>query len=84
MDQFKEADIHSPDHYTAGGIEVIDYIRAKLTPEQYEGYLAGNIIKYISRYQHKGKDKDLKKADVYLKWLIEHVQYNKKEVSRIE
>jgi hypothetical protein len=24
--------VNSPDHYTAGGIETIDYLRAKLTP----------------------------------------------------
>jgi len=28
--------IHSPDHYTHGGIETIDFIKAKLTPEELE------------------------------------------------
>ena len=41
--------VNSPKHYTAGGIETIDFIKAKLTKEQYEGYLLGNIIKYSSR-----------------------------------
>lgn len=68
--------INHPDHYKAGGIETIDFIKAKLTPEQYEGYLAGNVIKYISRYRHKNGAEDLKKARVYLNWLIEEMEGN--------
>src|SRR6056297_1685231 len=44
---------HDPDHYKTGGIETIDYMRAKLTPEQMEGYLLGNIMKYLSRFGYK-------------------------------
>lgn len=33
-------------YYDAGGIETLDVIKAKLTPEQYQGYLQGNAIKY--------------------------------------
>lgn len=49
--------VNSPAHYTAGGIETIDFIKAKLTKEQYEGYLLGNIIKYSSRIGLKGEAK---------------------------
>jgi len=66
--------IHQPAHYKAGGIETIAYIKAKLTPEQYQGYLVGNVIKYISRYRHKNGVEDLKKARVYLDWLIEEME----------
>ncbi|MDF9296078.1 DUF3310 domain-containing protein [Geobacillus stearothermophilus] len=62
--------VNHPNHYTTGGIETYDYIAAKLTPEQLEGYLAGNIMKYISRYQHKNGVEDLKKARWYLEKLI--------------
>lgn len=58
-------------HYCQGDIETIDYIRDQLTPEQYEGYLRGQVIKYISRYPHKGGVDDLYKAQTYLGWLIE-------------
>lgn len=61
--------VNSPSHYTAGGIETIDYIKAKLTPEQYEGYLLGNVIKYTSRYQYKNGMEDLKKGSWYMKRL---------------
>lgn len=64
-------DATSPDHYKAGGIETIDYLRAKLTPEQFAGYCLGNVLKYCSRYQHKAGVEDLKKAQVYLGWLVE-------------
>ena len=63
--------INAPDHYTKGGIETIDYIKAKLTCEEYEGYLKGNVLKYLSREHNKGGLDDLKKARVYLDWLIE-------------
>lgn len=63
--------VNQPNHYTAGGIEVIEYIKAKLTPEQLKGYYVGNLLKYLSRADHKGGVEDYKKAQVYLKWLIE-------------
>ena len=48
--------VNSPPHYTSGGIETIDYIQAKLTPEEFNGYLKGNILKYGSRLGLKGND----------------------------
>jgi hypothetical protein len=61
----------NPNHYKFGGIETIDYISSKMTAEQFEGYLQGNIIKYISRYNHKNGIEDLHKAEWYLCRLIE-------------
>lgn len=62
--------INSPNHYTNGEIEVIDYIKDKLTDEQFEGYCIGNVLKYISRYRLKNGTEDLEKAAVYLRWAI--------------
>lgn len=60
------------DYYKVGGIEVIDYIKAKLTSEQYRGYLLGNIYKYSGRCQYKGEyEKDITKLSDYVKWLKE-------------
>lgn len=64
-------DITNPDHYKHGGIETIEYMKAKLTKEQFEGYLLGNLLKYVSRYRHKDGVNDLKKAKWYLERLIE-------------
>jgi NTP pyrophosphatase (non-canonical NTP hydrolase) len=61
--------VNKPKHYTSGKIEVIDYIKDKLTPEQYKGYLLGNVIKYTSRFQLKNGLEDLEKGRVYLDWL---------------
>lgn len=61
----------NPDHYKTGGIEVIEYMAAKMSKEQFEGYLLGNIIKYTSRFQHKNGLEDLRKAEWYLTKLIE-------------
>lgn len=57
-------------YYDAGGIEVIGIIRAKLTPEQYVGFLLGNVIKYATRLMHKGTpERDAEKVQVYSKLL---------------
>lgn len=67
----KDDKVNHPNHYTFGNIEVIDYIRDKMTPDEFQGYCMGNILKYISRHKHKNGVEDLKKAQVYLGWLIE-------------
>lgn len=64
--------VNHPPHYTTGGIETIDFIRAKLTPEQFKGYLLGNVIKYSSRIGHKGQEKqDAGKLNWYTKTLAD-------------
>ena len=45
--------VNHPAHYKVGGIETIDFIKAKLTPEEFKGYLLGNVLKYASRAGHK-------------------------------
>lgn len=50
--------VDGPEHYTAGGIESIDVMQAKMTPEQFEGFLLGNIMKYAHRFNHKGLKKE--------------------------
>jgi predicted DNA-binding transcriptional regulator AlpA len=54
--------VNRPAHYTTGGIETIDFIEAKKL-----GYNLGNVVKYITRADHKGnKLEDLRKAQWYL------------------
>lgn len=56
--------------YNAGSIECIDAIEAALTPEEFRGFLKGNVIKYAWRERHKGGAESMKKAQWYLaKWL---------------
>lgn len=59
-------------YYDRGGISTIDVIRSKLTPEQYEGFLLGNIIKYSLRSNFKGcKKQDANKIAEYAMWYNE-------------
>jgi len=70
-------------YYDAGGIETIDVIRAKLTPEQYIGYLLGNSIKYSLRMNFKAPDnslRDAKKAANYSAWLRDEIEHQEREV----
>jgi len=53
MEEPKADMVNHPPHYKVGGIEVIDFIKAKLTPEEFRGYLKGNVLKYTSRAGHK-------------------------------
>jgi len=55
------------DHYSKLAIQPVTYINANGL-----NYLAGNVVKYITRYKHKGKPlEDLKKAKHYVEMLIE-------------
>jgi hypothetical protein len=62
--------VNHPAHYV-GAIETIDFIRDKLTPDEFVGYCKGNVLKYISRERLKNGKQDLEKAAVYLGWAIE-------------
>ena len=59
----------NPAHYQDGGIETIDFLQAKSTPEEFEGYCRLNAMKYLSRAGKKANtpaDDDKKKAVWYL------------------
>lgn len=65
-------EVNHPVHYTVGGIETIDILKAKLTAEEFKGFLKGNIIKYLCRANHKGKaSQDIEKAQWYTNKLVE-------------
>ena len=61
--------VNHPAHYKTGGIETIDFIEAKQLT-----YNLGNVVKYITRADHKGnKLEDLKKAQWYLNREIQNL-----------
>ena len=72
----KEEDVvNSPSHYNTGNIECIEAIEDSMSPAAFKGYLKGNCMKYLWRYDYKGKPvEDLKKASWYLSRLIEKEQ----------
>lgn len=63
------------DHYLNQGIQPWDAMRAWMTREQFAGFLLGNAIKYLARFNvrapGKGGLNDLEKAAHYLDRLIE-------------
>lgn len=72
----KEQDmVNQPPHYTHGGIETIDYMEAKSTPEEFSGHLRLTAIKYLSRAGLKESTlMDLKKAQWYVNELVTFVE----------
>lgn len=70
--------VNHPPHYTAGGIECIDALEASMVNKTgIEAHCVGNIIKYLWRYENKNGLEDVKKAEWYLKRLIQTLE-NKK------
>jgi hypothetical protein len=69
-----ENQVNHPKHYNTGGVETLTFIKAKLTQEEYQGFLLGNIIKYISRCNFKGnKKQDLEKSKFYIDELLKEI-----------
>lgn len=58
-------------HYTDKDIQPWDAMQSWMTEEQFKGFLIGNVIKYIARFQDKGGVLDLQKCKHYLDKLIE-------------
>ena len=59
------------DHYASKTVQPWDAMESWMSKEEFSGFLRGNVIKYVSRYQDKGGLEDLKKANHYLSKLIE-------------
>lgn len=71
----KGGDVNSPSHYNKGEIETIDVIMdVTKHVSGPQGFLLGNIIKYLSRYHSKNGVEDLEKAKWHLNKLIKVYQ----------
>ena len=67
--------VESPVHYNTGSVECIEAIKASMSDTEFKGYLKGNAMKYLWRYDYKGKPvEDLKKAQWYLNKLTEELK----------
>lgn len=71
VQQVELDNVNSPKHYASQSIECIVAMEAMLSPEEFIGYLRGNIFKYQWRYKQKNGMEDLKKAQWYQNKLIE-------------
>jgi hypothetical protein len=59
------------DHYLLKSIQPWEAMESWMTEDQFKGFLLGNVIKYIARFQDKGGRIDLEKAQHYLDKLLE-------------
>lgn len=65
-------------HYVALAVQPWDAMQAWMSPAQFEGYLRGNVIKYVARCDAKGGVEDLRKARHYLDKLLEILEVAEK------
>jgi len=66
-------DVVNPQHYKNGEVECIEAIKSAVVGKDgFSGYLVGNVIKYLWRYESKGKVTDLEKSNWYLNKLIDY------------
>lgn len=65
--------VKRPSHYVLGdGTEVKNHIRSILGDDGFKAWAIGNSIKYVSRYEYKGKPiQDLKKAQENIQMVID-------------
>ena len=67
--------VNHPKHYTQGGIECIDAIKAATTGKLgIEAVCVANIIKYLWRYEEKNGIEDARKGKWYLERLISELE----------
>jgi len=75
QDEEEQDVVNNPDHYNTGNIECIDAIEESMSSVAFKGYLKGNCMKYLWRYDYKGKQvEDLEKAGWYLNKLTDMVE----------
>lgn len=83
MSKKKLEDSHiNPKHYRVGGIELIDVMVAKMTPEEIKGFCKGLALKYLFRADYKNGLEDYKKAKWYIDYLIKFLENEEKKAKR--
>ena len=63
----------TPSYYKSG-ITPIEFMRSHFSDEEIAGFHRGNAIKYLARAykKHESTIDDLKKAKVYIDYLLQH------------
>lgn len=75
--------VNHPEHYTQGGIECIDAIKAATVSKTgIAAVCVANIIKYVWRYESKNGLEDLNKAKWYLDRLIAEVKNEQQRTAK--
>lgn len=59
--------VNHPNHYAPNGVDSFMHMKDQMGKAAFDGFLQGNVIKYVQRYKFKGKPvEDLCKAAFYL------------------
>jgi hypothetical protein len=66
-------------HYVTKSIQPWTAMESWMSPEEFEGFLRGNVIKYMARYKDKDGIKDILKAKHYLEKLLECLETRKQD-----
>lgn len=70
--------VNHPGHYTQGGIECIDALKAATVGKTgIEAVCVANVIKYLWRYEEKNGLEDARKAQWYINRLIQELEGKK-------
>ena len=77
----KDSNIN-PKHYRSGGIELIDVMAAKMTPEEMKGFCKGLALKYLFRADLKNGLEDYKKAQWYIDYYIKYAENEERKAKR--
>ena len=75
MDENVPDMVNHPKHYTQGGIECIECIKAAVTNKVgIEAVCVANVIKYLFRYEEKNGIEDVRKAKWYIERLLKELE----------
>lgn len=67
--------VNHPLHYTQGGIECIDALKAATVGKRgIEAVCVANVIKYLWRYEEKNGIEDIRKAKWYIERLLKELE----------
>ena len=74
MDENVPDMVNHPKHYTQGGIECIDALKAATVGKRgIEAVCVANVIKYLWRYEEKNGIEDVRKAKWYIERLLKEM-----------
>ena len=74
MDENVPDMVNHPQHYTQGGIECIDALKAATVGKcGIEAVCVANVIKYLWRYEEKNGIEDVRKAKWYIERLLKEM-----------
>ena len=75
MDENVPDMVNHPQHYTQGGIECIDALKAATVGKRgIEAVCVANVIKYLWRYEKKNGTEDIRKAKFYIERLLKELE----------